>query len=155
MSSAPNKAEEGRVEWLGRRLEEAGATLLALPQRGIGPQLRQVRWPETAIEGSDNTITNGEKLSGGRLRAPVPSAAEISRMDETFAWIGLIPQDRVVLRRIIHARSLVSPLTGRHIYSWRKVAVLLGADHRALQRWHLTGLLLILDGLQKTGKRSC
>jgi len=61
----------------------------------------------------------------------------------------------VVLRRIVHARSLVSPLTGRHIYSWRKVAVLLGADHRAVQRWYLSGLALMLDELEKLGKRSC
>jgi len=138
------------LEWLGKRLEEAGATLLALPQRGMGPQLRQVRWPETAQEKSENTRA-GATISA-RLRAPAPSATEISRMDETYGWIGLIPQERVVLRRIVHARSLVSPLTGRHIYSWRKVGTLLGTDHRAIQRWHLDGLWVILDELQKLGK---
>jgi len=131
------------------RLEEAGATLLAMPQRGMGPRLRQVRWPETGD--SEGTGIDG---SDRCLRPSAPSAAQISRMDETFGWIGLIPGDRVVLRRIVHARSLVSPLSGRHIYSWRKVAALLGADHRAVQRWHLNGLCLILDGLRELGKIS-
>jgi hypothetical protein len=76
-------------------------------------------------------------------------------MDEVFGWIGLIPQDRVVLRRIVHARSLVSPLTGRHLYSWRKLGTLLGADHKAVQRWHWDGLGLILDALSNCGKKAC
>lgn len=151
MSSARKQSDEAAVAWLEQRLEAAGATLLAMPQRGMGPRLRQVRWPESFA----GERAAGEGADGRRLRPPVPTAADISRMDETYSWIGLIPADRVVLRRIVHARSLVSPLTGRHIYSWRKVAVLLGADHRAVQRWYLSGLALMLDELEKLGKRSC
>lgn len=122
-------------------------TLLALPLQGLGPKLRRVRWPDVSLEEG-----RGGSASGTRLRPPAPSAAEISRMDEAFGWIGLIPQDRIVLRRIVHARSLVSPLTGRHLYSWRKLGVLLGADHKAVQRWHSDGLGLILRRLREIGK---
>ena len=37
-------------------------------------------------------------------------------MDEAMAWISLIPLDRYVLRRIVGARSLVHPITERHLY---------------------------------------
>lgn len=64
-------------------------------------------------------------------------------MDEVLSWIQLIPQENYVLRRIVGARALVSPLTGRHLFSWRRLGKLLGADARAVQRWHEKGLSLI------------
>ena len=147
--SAARKATAAEIEWLIGRLEEAGATLLALPHQGMGPRLRQVRWPESPGEIGDSGGT-----SGGRLRPAIPGAAEISRMDEAFGWIGLIPPERIVLRRIVHARSLVSPCTGRHLYSWRKLGVLLGADHKAVCRWHQQGIAAIASELAGLGKKS-
>jgi hypothetical protein len=123
------------------RLEEAGATLLALPASGHSTRLRvsQLDVVHTALEayGWDK----------GRLRPPVPSAARITRMDEALAWIPLIPRDRYVLRRIVGARCLVSPVTERHIYSWRRLGGLLGADHKAVQRWHAQGIDMVLAAL--------
>ena len=52
-----------------------------------------------------------------------------------------------MLRRIVGARSLVSPVTERHLYSWRRLATLLGADHKAIQRWHGQGVALIVAAL--------
>ena len=125
------------------RLEEAGATLLALPASGHSTRLRvsQLDVVHTALEayGWDK----------GRLRPPVPSAARITRMDEALAWIPLIPRDRYVLRRIVGARCLVSPVTERHIYSWRRLGGLLGADHKAVQRWHAQGIALIVAALNR------
>jgi hypothetical protein len=81
------------------------------------------------------------------MRPPVPSAAQITRMDEALNWITLIPAERYVLRRIVGARSLVHPLTQRHLYPWRRVAAAVGADHKAVQRWHAQGIELIVGGL--------
>jgi hypothetical protein len=67
-------------------------------------------------------------------------------MDQAFGWLALIPADRYVLRRIVSARSLVSPLTLRHLFSWRRLGLLLGADHKAVQRWHGQGVGLIVRG---------
>lgn len=141
MRPARGEADPLRLKWLAARLEEAGATLLALPQRGAGPKLRQARWATAMSESEESAPATR------RLRPAIPGPADISRMDEAFAWVGLIPDDRLILRRIVHARSLVSPLTGRHIYSWRRLGDLLGADHKAVQRWHLDGLKLILRKL--------
>src|SRR3954451_5089527 len=67
---------------------------------------------------------------------------------EALGWLSLIPTDRHVLRRIVAVRCLVAPLTGRHLYSWRQLGVVIGADHRAVQRWHADGLRLIARGLR-------
>jgi hypothetical protein len=119
------------------RLEEAGRTLLALPGTGFSTRMRagSLEIMRAALE----NYASDEKS----VRPAVPSAARISRMDEALQWISLIPQDRYVLRRIVGARALVSPVTDRHLFSWRRLAGVLGADHKAVQRWHGQGIDLI------------
>jgi hypothetical protein len=125
------------------RLEEAGAALLALPGTGWSTRLRgsSLEIVRTAIENYGWT-TN-------RIRPPVPSAAQITRMDEAMSWIPLIPVDRYVLRRIVGARSLVHPITERHLFPWRRLAAALGADHKGVQRWHAQGIDLIVVALNR------
>ena len=126
------------------RLEEAGQTLLCLPSRGHTTALRQTRhqYLADAVE-----AFAGENDSGPKL--PTPPAARITRMDQALAWIPLIPGDKVVIRRIVGCRSLVSPLTDRHLFTWRRLARLLGADHKAIQRWHATGIDTIVASLNR------
>lgn len=126
------------------RLEEAGATLLALPHSGFSTAARRF-WPDML---RDSFI---DLPADGPMRPPVPPAARISRMDEAFGWIGLIPVERVVLRRIVGARALVHPVTERHLFPWRRVGRLVGADHRAAQRWHADGVDLIVAALLRRG----
>lgn len=126
------------------RLEEAGATLLALPGTGWSTRLR----------GSNLEIVRSALESYGwtekQICPSVPSAARITRMDEALGWISLIPLDRYVLRRIVGARSLVHPITERHLYPWRRLATALGADHKAVKRWHGQGIDLIVARLNQT-----
>ena len=134
------------AEYVIHRLEEAGCTLLTLPGTGYSTRLRTsnldvVRAAEAF--GSE---------AGGRIRPPAPSAVQITRMDEALGWITMIPQDRYVLRRIVGARSLVSPTTERHLYSWRRLGTVLGADHKAVQRWHATGIEMIVAVLNDRGR---
>jgi len=68
-------------------------------------------------------------------------------MDMAYGWLRLIPDENYVLRRIVAARSLVHPLTDRHLYPWRRLAAALGADHKAVQRWHRTGVEWVVRGL--------
>jgi hypothetical protein len=135
------------------RLEEGGATLLALPGSGWSTRLRasSLEIVRTAIESYGWTAS--------RIRPPIPSATRITRMDEALGWIPLIPIDRYVLRRIVGARSLVHPITERHLYPWRRLGTAIGADHKAVQRWHAQGIDLIVATLNrnppmdKSGKR--
>jgi hypothetical protein len=165
-NGAPNGAQVGAQvgatrrapidsETVIRRLEEAGRTMLALPSGGYSTRLRTSRLDvvRSALEnyGWDSSGDHGGRDSGAgqtRLRPPVPPAAAITRMDEAMGWIALIPADRYVLRRIVGARSLVSPATGRHLFAWRRLGLLLGADHKAVQRWHAQGIALIAAGLR-------
>jgi hypothetical protein len=132
------------AETVVARLEEAGLTLLSLPRSGPTTGLRQTRhqYVSEALEG----LASHE---AGRPRPPIPSPLRITRMDQALAWIPLIPADKLVLRRIVGCRALVSPLTGRHLFSWRRLARLLGADHKAIQRWHGTGIDLIVASLNR------
>ncbi len=129
------------------RLEEAGHTLLCLPARGHSTGLRQTRhqYVAEALEAYAAEDT-------GRPQMPTPPAARITRMDQALAWIPLIPDEKLVLRRIVGCRSLVSPLTGRHLFTWRRLARLLGADHKAIQRWHATGIDIIVASLNRDAK---
>ena len=124
------------------RLEEAGSTVLALPGGGWTTRLR------TSSLDIVRTALESYGWTENRVRPAVPPAARIDRMDEAFGWIGLIPQDRFVLRRIVGARSLVSPITERHLFPWRRLAGVLGADHKAVQRWHAQGIALIVAALR-------
>lgn len=130
------------------RLEEAGRTLLSLPNTGPSTRLVQsgMEWVRDAAE-------TGGVMAAARvkLRPAVPSAQEITRMDEALAWIPMIPLDRYVLRRVVGARSLVSPMTGRHLYTWRRLGVALGADHKAVQRWHGQGVDRVVALLRAKG----
>jgi hypothetical protein len=127
------------------RLEEAGAALLALPGTGWSTRMRgsSLEVVRAAIE-SYGWTTN-------RIRPPVPSAARITRMDEAMSWLLLVPIDRYVLRRIVGARSLVHPITERHLFPWRRLGAALGADHKAVQRWHAQGIDLIVTALNRRG----
>jgi hypothetical protein len=124
------------------RLEEAGATVLALPGSGWTTRLRSssIEIVRTAIESYGWTHA--------RIRPPAPSSEKITRMDEAMAWLNLIPQDRYVLRRVVGARSLVHPITDRHLFPWRRLGAALGADHKAVQRWHAQGIDMIVKALK-------
>jgi hypothetical protein len=126
------------------RLEEAGQTLLSLPARGPTTALRQTRHQYLA-EAVEIFATESDAAP----QIPTPSAARITRMDQALAWIPLIPEANLVLRRIVGCRSLVSPLTERHLFTWRRLARLLGADHKAIQRWHATGIDTIVATLNR------
>ena len=127
------------------RLEEAGATLLALPGSGWSTRLRSSSLEICTHRGRKLWLDLEEHPS-----ADSP-AARITRMDEAMGWIPLIPVDRYVLRRIVGARALVHPITERNLYPWRRLAVAIGADHKAVQRWHAQGIALIVSALNGCG----
>ncbi len=128
-------------EFVRACLEEAGLTLMALPHAGPTTRLRQggLEWVRDAAAAypPERTV----------IRPAVPSGAAIDRMDRVLAWIPRIPPDKFVLRRVVGARCLLSPLTGRHLFTWRRLAAAVGADHKAVQRWHAQGLALIAGSL--------
>ena len=131
------------AEELIGRLEAAGATLLALPSRGYSTQLRTMKFDVV------HTALEAYGWQAAVVRPAMPSATDISRMDEAFGWLAMVPEAKYVLRRILGARALVHPITGRHLFPWRRIATMLGADHKSIQRWHGQGIELVLRGLNE------
>ena len=121
---------------------EAGTALMALDVRGTRPAGYVSGWPDIVREAVEAYGYGQEQV-----RPQPPSARQITLMDEVFAWINFIPRDRYVLRRIVLVRALCNPLTGRQLYSWRRIGRLIGADHRAVQQWHGQGIDLIVRHL--------
>jgi hypothetical protein len=149
--AARRTSESARVDaqFVIYRLEEAGRAMLALPNTGYTTRLRTSAL-DVLRSAVDMRGWDPRHDAGGRLRPAVPDAARITRMDEAMAWIPLIPKDRVVLRRIVGARSLVSPVTERYLFAWRRLGSMLGADHKAVQRWHAQGIDLIVAALNRS-----
>jgi Domain of unknown function (DUF6362) len=123
------------------RLEAAGATLLAMPSRGHSTHLRQMKFDVV------HTALEAYGWQSAMARPPVPCASDISLMDEAFGWLALIPEVQYLLRRILGARALVHPLTQRHLYPWRRLASVLGTDHKSVQRWHGQAVALLVEKL--------
>ena len=122
-------------------LESAGATLLALPTTGFSTGIR--------VGGLDFVRDAVEAYGWGDMpiRPAAPSSNAISRMDIALTWLSLIPPASLVLRKVVGARSLVHPITGRHLFQWRKIGLMLSTDHKQVQRWHGEGIALIVAAL--------
>ena len=61
--------------------------------------------------------------------------------------LARISSDRYVLRRILAARAIIDPVTGNHVWPWRRLATCLGADVGAMKRWHTQGVSMIVASL--------
>jgi hypothetical protein len=146
--SAPERDAPWTTTEIIARLEEAGTALLAMPMTGYSTQMRTTKLDmiRSALEGYGWETARGEPP---KLRPAAPDSARITRMDEALGWIPLIPLDKYVLRRIVGARALVSPRTEKHLYPWRRLGTLLGADHKAIQRWHAQGIGMIVGALNE------
>lgn len=130
------------AEFVIYRLEEAGRTLLSLPGKGCMPNGFGSGWPEVAQAVIEAYVGADEDPS-----VATPSASAIGRMDEAFKWIGHISLAQRSHRRIVLMRSLISPRTERHRWTWRRIGTTLGWDYRAVQNWHSQGIDMIVDGL--------
>lgn len=127
-------------EELQRWLEWAGQCLLSLGGSGAGPQGYKVAWP---IYAPDSKVAYG--YSGERLRPPKLSSRDIRLMDEILLFPEFISE--VQTKRIVGARSLVTPVSGRYLYSWSKIAFMLHLDRDTVKRRHSRGLAEIIGRL--------
>lgn len=128
---------------ISQLLEWAGATLLSTRLSAGRPAGIRGCWPDYLT-----TFAEAYGWTGERLRPAIPGAHDISCMDVILNWISLIPTDRYVLRRIVGARSLVNPLTHRYLFSYARIAAVLGCDRRAVVKWYADGVALIEHGLK-------
>ena len=123
------------------RLEAAGKTALSLPRGRHGPSKRVTMSIDIVLKASESY---GWNLAPLRFS---PSAAQITQMEEAWGWLGLI--ESTIDRRIVTLRAMVHPVSERHIYTWRRLGVLVGADYKSVQHWHLRGIKIIKKSLDR------
>jgi hypothetical protein len=138
---------EWTVEYIIQRLEAAGKTELAMPAKGFSTGLAQQQWH---IVRNWRTDYAGSEIP----RAAIPSAGDISAMNEAYGWVLYIPDNLAAVRRVIYARSLVHPLNDRHLMSWRKIAEMMHTDHKAVQRMFIQGVKIIFERASQTPQKA-
>lgn len=119
--------------YVAARLEAAGRTLLSLPASGTTPAKARAAWPEIVRAAQD-------VYASERLRPPVPSARAITDMDEAFTWIALLGPQAIETKRVVWLRLLVSPINGKHLWSWRRLQEALGLHRETLTIRHGRGV---------------
>ena len=160
---------DGAAIWtpdeVGRRLEEAGRTLMSLPlPQGSFPKDDRSRWPDAvrghedafvALVGASHEVRQDFSDSYNQVRA-TPSARSVGRMDEALDWLWRFDDARK--RRLCLARALIHPLSGRHVVSYRKLGRIFGLHHETVRAWHDRALaevamFLTRDGVAKDRRR--
>jgi hypothetical protein len=116
-------------------LRWAGEKLLCMPVSKPGPTIPTACWPTSDLE-----------QSGSNLKSNPPGGHEIKFIDDILDLVLLVPDPTV--RRILHARALVAPVSGKHLYSWVRLAKLLKTNRKRIATLHNTGLLTIAYSIE-------
>jgi hypothetical protein len=122
-------------------LEFAGSTLLAMGLDSPYPRGPHVSWPTFANEA---IVAYG--YTSERLRPSRPTSVQIALMDEILALPSLIADP--TLRRIVHARALVTPIGSRYLFTWVKLGYMLHTDRRKVMRLHAKAIAEIVAKLE-------
>lgn len=88
------------------------------------------------------------ELAPGRETRPYASNADISRADEAAAWLGLIPNDKRIIRRCVCMAVRLDVHTGKAKHSWNAIGRDVGADAAAVGPWIKQGIGIIADALK-------
>lgn len=136
------------ADFVKAHLVSAGTTLLCLPHTGTRPAGFRTAWPEVAHNFWE---AYQDDLSDRPMRFPRASSGAISAMDYVFrVWVPLVGTPHAVqTRRIILLRSLMNPLTERHMWSWRRLQERTGLNRDTLAIWHGRGIDRIVTRLNR------
>lgn len=80
-----------------------------------------------------------------------PSPRHIRDMDQALDWVRMIPQEQLVLRKIVLARMLTSPRNEKPVHSWRALGQMFGCSHVAAKSWWIRGVEMIVARLNQPG----
>jgi hypothetical protein len=113
-------------------LEWAGGKLLCMRLSRAGPAGYGSFWPDYADESSAYGYTEAT------MRVPSVAPKEVAMIDQILSLPLLV--DDLTIRRIIHRRALIAPLSGHYVYSYGKIAEEFHLDPRLAARKYLIGL---------------
>lgn len=143
MSSRSDAVGAVTPEWVEVQLMEAGRTLYRLKVPGHRQGVRS-NWPDVV---RDYWEAYGQTEAVPRLVPATPE--EITRMDEVYAWVSAIPNQRY--RRVVQMASLNHPETGRRLLSDRKISDILQTSNHTVKSWYEKGISHIAQTLAKKG----
>ncbi len=114
-----------------KRLEAAGKTLMALPDKGYSPALPP------------------------RVSVAMPDELDVMAMEIAYGWVvRFIPVEQAEMRRVVHMRSLVHPISNRHICGWRKIGRIMRCDYKTVQSLHSRGIKKIFLGASQNPQKT-
>ena len=120
-------------QYVEDRVEEAARTLRRVPNPpGSGPKGYSSSWPEYVQDKQPGEVF------GGRPMRVIPSAAEISRMEEVFEWLKLVDPETA---RLVWLRA-----SGMR---WRQVCYQIGCVRQTAWRRYVAGLITIRKRLER------
>ena len=128
------------------RLATAGRTMLALHVPGCWPAGYRSSMPEV-VRGYWETYNQVPN----RLRVAAPSPAEIRDMEQALSWVRLIPEDRVVYRKLVLLRMLQRPHLDKPIHSFEAIGAMLGISPTALRNYYKDAISIIVGRLNAPG----
>jgi len=128
--------------------------MVPMPVDGKPAELR-AHWPADTVERfwelmNGLTAEQIDEIRAERNRLPLKANPEqIARMEEALGWMLWIPAGPK--RRIVFARSLIYPRSGKHVVSWRKLGQFMGVHHETVRSWHEEGVDRIVGKLWRFG----
>lgn len=124
------------TETINQWLEWAGERLMSLPSDKVFPQKFKTSWPDYSLD--QWQVLNFRP--GEHSRPAIPTATDITLMDEILTLITqeIIPSQ--TQRQILQSRLLINPYTGRHVNSWNKIAKKLHSSRDLIKTRHQQGL---------------
>jgi hypothetical protein len=131
-----------------KRLEAAGKTLMALPDKGYSPALAQRRHEII------RKLFHDEPLPP-RVSVAMPDELDVMAMEIAYGWVvRFIPVEQAEMRRVVHMRSLVHPISNRHICGWRKIGRIMRCDYKTVQSLHSRGIKKIFLGASQNPQKT-
>lgn len=115
-------------------LEWAGIRLIAMPGGRVGPADYRVFWPDY---GQDRFQILHHRAPSAVRVAP-PDGRQISIVETILLLPNLC--EKPVVRRVLHARSLLHPANMRHLYPWPRIATTLEIKVASAKYMHKVGL---------------
>lgn len=122
----------------------AGKKFIAMPQSSAKPSGMKSFWPEYERDYED---LDGFKRQLALKRA-APAAHEVFVVEQILS----IPSTctRVEHRRVLHLRTIIDPITGKHVYNFSRIARKLKTTRQTVRNWYELGLQ---DAADKTAER--
>lgn len=122
----------------------AGKKFIAMPQSSAKPSGMKSFWPEYERDFED---TEGLKRQLALKRA-APAAHEVFIVEQILSIPALCT--KVEHRRVLHLRTIIDPVSGKHVYNFSRIARKLHTTRQTARNWYELGLQ---DASNKTDRK--